>query len=48
MTIDIDRGGKSVTETSIDTNNDQVSSYGDIKWLGACYILQRFMPIVLR
>ena len=29
-------GGKSITETSIDTDSDHVSSYGDIKSFGAC------------
>ena len=36
VTIDTDR--KSVTETSIDIDNDHMNSYGDIKSLGMCYI----------
>ena len=37
VTIDTNRW-KSVTETSIDIDNDHMSSYGDIKLLGMCYI----------
>ena len=40
-------GGKSITEPCIDTNNEHVSLYGDIKSFGACYILQHIIVILI-
>ena len=39
VTIDTDRW-KSVTEISIDTDNDHTNSNGEIKLFVACYVLQ--------
>ena len=39
-------GGKSVMETSIDTDNDHVTLHGDIKF-STCYVLQRIIILVV-